>query len=496
MAIGSGADSGRKLLIMGSGPGNLGDVSVATVEALRRCDLVLLRTKVHPGMRELMMELSETPVLSFDPFYENATDFESLYLKISDTIVELLGASDSGIERILAQLDLVGGSRGKLGSEISTIAYVTPGSPMVAEKSVELLQEHLGEETSILPAISFVDLAFARLRVDPFASSVTFLDSMEFCDHSDRYSKDLLISQVWSRELATSVLDIVGDRATPANVWYLHHLGQNDEQVLAMGISNVNLLEFDHLTSVFVKDFSASEASAFVSLSEIVLRLRSQCPWDKKQTHESLGKHLIEEAYEVIDAIEILNQEISKSQDALDSDGSQSSDEQFFADEFAGELGDLLVQVLFHSVIADEEGLFDLGFVLDTIREKLIRRHPHVFEDLEVTGVDEVLFNWEAIKRSEKSSSQPAQGVPSSLPGLLYAAKVIRKAQAFGYQPRSAGEVIRSIQAKIQGGEIEDSAALADLVFTICELAKVQGVDLESGLKQASRKFSAQHTGD
>jgi tetrapyrrole methylase family protein/MazG family protein len=216
----------------------------------------------------------------------------------------------------------------------------------------------------------------------------------------------------------------------------------------------------------------------------VVAKLRIECPWDRKQTHKSLGKHLLEESYEVLDAIDTL--EAARAADGAD--GGYAGEVQYLADELAGELGDLLVQVFFHAVIAAEEGYFDLAFVMESIRAKLIRRHPHVFAGLEVSGVEEVLSNWEEIKRAEKEISEPAESVPSSMPALLYAAKVIRKAQAFGYRPPEPGEAASRL-AMLAGSAQPES--LGELAFALAELAKLAGVDLEAELRQATRDFSA-----
>ena len=136
-------------------------------------------------------------------------------------------------------------------------------------------------------------------------------------------------------------------------------------------------------------------------------RLRAECPWDREQTHQSLTRHLLEESYEVLDAIDLLGADEDEGYVALEE-----------------ELGDLLFQVVFHATLGAEEGRFTLADVARGIHDKLVLRHPHVFAEVEVDGADEVVTNWEAIKKAEKGRESVFDGIPTGLPALLYALKV------------------------------------------------------------------------
>lgn len=209
------------------------------------------------------------------------------------------------------------------------------------------------------------------------------------------------------------------------------------------------------------------------------LRDPGGCPWDREQTHRSLRPFLVEETYEVLQAID------------------EGDDEQL-----KSELGDVLLQVALHARIASEEGRFDIHDVCRAITEKLIRRHPHVFGSVEVNGVDEVLSNWEAIKAAEKKDSPPQSaldGVPRSLPALLLALEISKKAARQGFEwPDLNGvldkmmEEIGELRQAIASGRVEDvESEIGDLLFTIVNVARWVRVDPEQTLRDMVRRFSA-----
>jgi len=210
-------------------------------------------------------------------------------------------------------------------------------------------------------------------------------------------------------------------------------------------------------------------------LKQIVERLRSPdgCPWDREQTHASLKPHIIEECYELIDAI-----------DDQDDQGMQE------------ELGDVLLQVVLHAQMASEEGRFDFDSVAEVISEKLIRRHPHVFGDTKLATSDAVLKQWDAIKRGEKTDRESAlDGVPSGLPGLARAQKMQSKAGRAGFDWPDAQGSLEKVKEEIreieQAGTSEKLAEeLGDLLFSVVNFARKSKLDAEELLQAANRKFS------
>lgn len=227
---------------------------------------------------------------------------------------------------------------------------------------------------------------------------------------------------------------------------------------------------------------SSSPAAAFARLTEIIATLRAPggCPWDREQTHLTLRKHLIEESYEVLEAIE------------------QSDDV-----ELKEELGDLLMQPVMHAQIAEEESRFDIIEVLDGISDKLVRRHPHVFGDVEVSGSGEVLQNWDAIKKAEKAQKAEAEdlsildGVPQALPALSLALEVSKKAAKAGFEWPDADGVLVKLREEIaelevalaSGNERHIAEELGDLLFTAVNIARWHKIDPELALRDMVLRF-------
>ena len=226
-------------------------------------------------------------------------------------------------------------------------------------------------------------------------------------------------------------------------------------------------------------DFKQKEKYDINDLLEIMRYLRAPggCPWDAEQTHESIRKNLIEETYEVVEAI-----------DKKDSD------------MLLEELGDLLMQVVFHAQIEEEKGVFNFDDVADGVCKKLIERHPHVFGEIEVSGVGDVLDNWDAIKRrkkGQKKGSEPMLSVPRELPALMRAAKIQQKASAVGFDwPDVSGaydkiieetqELRKAVESGVQDDVIEE---LGDLLFSVVNVSRFLKCDAEEALTAASDKF-------
>jgi MazG family protein len=237
-----------------------------------------------------------------------------------------------------------------------------------------------------------------------------------------------------------------------------------------------------HIEVEAVYPLGEPKGSALLDLVTTETRLRGPdgCPWDHEQTHASLARHLVEEAYEVLDAIE------------EDAAGAGS-------DHLREELGDLLLQVVFHAQISEDAGEFDIDAVARAITEKLVRRHPHVFGDVQVGSAREVLRNWEAIKREEEGRTDPLAGIPSALPALQLAAKLQKRAADTdlpwpeGDRPTAkVGEVLQDLE---EVPETDDPDRLergvGDLLFAVVALARERGVDPEAALRRAARRFRA-----
>jgi tetrapyrrole methylase family protein/MazG family protein len=230
---------------------------------------------------------------------------------------------------------------------------------------------------------------------------------------------------------------------------------------------------------------TSREGNRLLDLVRVVARLRAPdgCPWDRAQTHRSLRRHLLDEAYELLDAID---------------DGHPQ--------RLKEELGDLLLQAIFHAQMASDEGTFDIDDVAETTLEKLIRRHPHVFADVEADTPEQVYANWERLKAEEHEERSPIdEGVPSALPSLVAAQKVQRRASGRGFDWAELGgavdkvrEELAELEAAARGHEGEDREGagkdaleeeVGDVLFAVTALARKLGVDAESALRSTVRKF-------
>lgn len=230
-----------------------------------------------------------------------------------------------------------------------------------------------------------------------------------------------------------------------------------------------------------------STRDKFNELVEIVARLRGPdgCPWDRQQTHQSLKPMMIEEAYEVLEAID------------------EGDDE-----ELMGELGDLLLQVVFHSQLAEEEGRFTMADVLERISSKMVRRHPHVFGEERAATSSEVLRNWEALKEAELAAKGKGNGatsmldsVSAALPAVMEAFQVTTKVSRVGFDWPDVASVVQKLDEEIAemkevvsdvGGSFDHRRAeeeIGDVMFALVNLARRLGVDPESSLKRSNRKF-------
>ena len=227
-----------------------------------------------------------------------------------------------------------------------------------------------------------------------------------------------------------------------------------------------------NLDDVTRRRFVEPSGPAFERLVEVMAQLRAPggCPWDREQTHETLARHLLEETYEVLEAI-----------DQHDLDGLRE------------ELGDLVIQIVFHSNIAFEEGAFTIADVMDDLRAKLVRRHPHVFGDVEVSSADEVKANWERIKRDEKKRTTMYEGIPKELPALARAAKMQRRTADAGFDWENEGAVFDHLLEEIDELKSELAtpdrdrdrieAELGDVLFMAAALGNWLGVDPEGALR-------------
>lgn len=431
--------SGR-VLVVGLGPGEPSLVSPALGAALSRIPPAarFVRTRRHPTADAV------GEAVSFDDVYRSASSLEEVYPEI----VERLVAAAAGVGEVL---------------------YAVPGSPLVAERSVALLRADTRVEVEVVPAVSFLDLAWDRLGVDPVAAGVRLVDGQRFAVEAAGARGPLLVGQCDSRSVLSAVKLAVDDG--PA-VTVMAHLGLADESVRAVAWEDLDReVQPDHLTTLWIPRLAAPVAAELTRFAELVRTLRERCPWDKEQTHHSLKRHLLEETYEVLEAI-----------DEVGSDPYHLEEE----------LGDLLFQVAFHATLAAEEGLFDLADVARGIHDKLVARHPHVFGAVQAATSDAVVSNWEAIKRQEKGRTRVLEGIPAALPSLLHAEKVQRRAASVGFDwPDTSGARAKVAEelAELDAADADVADELGDVLFAAVNLSRHLGVDAEGALRAATAKF-------
>lgn len=434
--------------VVGLGPGDRRWLTQSTVEALTTAATARLRTRKHPAADEF------ADVDSYDDWYERADSFEELYADIAADLARLAHAAPSG-----------------------EVVYAVPGSPVVAEHTVELLLADPSLEVRIEPAVSVIDMACAALGRDPMAAQLRIVDALSGTGPL-LGPGPLLVLQAYSPE----VLAIVADRLpADSSVVVLHHLGLATQELVTVPAAELaSFSAADHLTSLWVDEIRTAGAASD-DLVALMHLLRQECAWDIEQTHESLLRHLLEESYEAIDALE----EYAR---ALDGDG----DVEATAAHAEEELGDLLFQIIFHAELGGEEGRFDFTSLADGVRNKLISRHPHVFGDVEVKTAEEAASRWEQLKKVEKHRESVTDGIAWQLPGLVLHAKLLRKARAVGLSITEGSEALDEVRALASrltpsSSQSDDVTVEPDvellwgqILSSLSALARWNGIDLES----------------
>lgn len=352
-----------RVVVVGLGPAGPGLVQPAALDAMASAPALYLRTNRHPAA-------SVAPgAPSFDHLYETARSFEEVYGGIVDALVHAAEAQ-------------------------GRVAYAVPGSPLVGEQTVELLRESGRVEVEVLPGMSFLDLAWERLRIDPLAAGVRLVDAAAFMTGTAGERGPFLVAQCWSKQLLSGV-KLAAEDEPEQPVTVLQRLGLPNEAVYEVAWADLDRrVGPDHLTSLYIPQLAAPLAGEMAALDEVMRELRERCPWDREQTHASLVKHLVEESGEVVEAIAEVGAGLPGAYAHLEE-----------------ELGDLLVQVLFHSRLAAEAGRFTVADVARTVRAKLVHRHPHVFGDARADTVEEAEAIWEQVKAAPGEPATRGRGI-------------------------------------------------------------------------------------
>jgi tetrapyrrole methylase family protein/MazG family protein len=436
--------SAPRVVVVGLGPAGVDLLLPAARDALARIPNRYVRTARHPAVDDLRAE--GIPLEPLDLLYDTGDDLDTVYAAIAARVVEA-------------------------AHEHGEVAYAVPGSPSVAERTVVLLGA-AGIDVEIVPGLSFTDLAWNRLGVDPMTGA-RVIDARAFARDAAGLTGQMLVAQCDTRFVCSDVkLALLENLPPDHEITVLQRLGLPEEHVFTVALAELDRsFEPDHLTSLYVDTGDVAVAAELARLLALTERLRGPggCPWDAAQTHHSLRRHVLEEAYEVAEAIEELPPDAPQGEIPLGA-----------YDALEDELGDLLFQVMIHSVLAAEAGAFTIADVASHVHAKLVHRHPHVFGDVEARTADQVVTNWEQIKKQEKGHDSLVDGVTSGLPSLLAAQKLFRKAASVGLEPDVAPVAIDSEQA------------LGDALAALAAAGARAGIDGESALAGWARRFKDQ----
>ncbi|SES22809.1 tetrapyrrole methylase family protein / MazG family protein [Gracilibacillus ureilyticus] len=440
--------------VIGLGGGDMDQLPLGIYRKLAQSEQVCyVRTMDHPVVTSLEQE--GVHFYGFDSVYEKHGEFESVY----EEIVSVL------IEKALDEHQII---------------YAVPGHPMLAERTVQLLLESDRVDVRLAGGQSFLDDMFRVFQFDPI-EGFQFVDATSFQRYQLQYEQHIVFCQVYDSFIASEVkLELLEDLPPNHMIYIAEAVGSRQES-----LKHIPLVELDmqahlsNLTSVYVPPVDKSELNhQFFRLREVVATLRGPggCPWDQKQTHESLKKYLIEETYEVLEAID------------------REDDE-----AIAEELGDVLLQVMLHSQIAEESGYFTIEQVINSITEKMIRRHPHVFGDTVVQDENDVMVNWEAIKKQEKQHTEESllDNITKGLPAMLMAEEIQKKAAKVGFDWDNAEDMWAKVEEEINewkeaistNDEKEMAKEFGDILFAMINIARYYKINPETALLLTNEKF-------
>lgn len=428
------------LTVIGLGPGAPELLTQEAQQALAEAQEVWLRTARHPVVSSLPSHLI---VQSFDALYDELPTFEAVY--------------DAIVERVWA-----------LSQRPEGVVYAVPGHPLVGEATVVQLLER-GGPARVIAGLSFIEPVLQALRFDPFTqagapaphefpglpSPPAGLQLVDALRLSLDPARPALIAQLYSQSVAAGVKVELLEYYPPEHpARLIVGAGLPDQRVVDMKLFELDRTDgIDHLTCLYIPPLSLEEnVATFGGLAAIIARLRAPggCPWDREQTHASLKPYLVEEAYEALDALE-----------------------QGDTEALRGELGDLLLNIVLHAQLGAEAREFDIRDVIRGIAEKLIRRHPHVFGEVQVENAQQVVKNWEALKEKERAEgASMVSGLSRSLPALAYTRSLSERTAPLHLGHRPAG------------------GDLGQELFRLAFEAAAQGRDPEEALRQANRSFT------
>ncbi len=445
-----------KINIIGLGPGSVDDLTMAAVKKIHDNNQNYLRTEKHPTIEYFLDKNIEFQ--SYDYLYEEEDDFLSLYENIAN---DLISRAD----------------------EYGEINYFVPGNPMIAEKTVEILLEK-DIETQLISGLSFIEPMMELIGKD-LIDGIKILDGSVFSSLMVDINIDIIITQVYNKRIVSEIKlilsEIYGDEYI---ISFIHGAGiEGEEKLYHMPIYQLDRFDdIGYLTSIYIPRIKDQDRKIydFNNLLGIMKVLRGEdgCPWDMKQDHQTLRQTVIEEAYEVVNAIDRGNIE-----------------------DLVEELGDLLLQIIFHSEIGENEGEFTIIDVTSALANKLIYRHPHIFLEKKVENSKEVVYNWNKLKDSQrgvKNIKDRLANLPA-LTALMKAYKIQDRAAEIGFDwddiegpiekiLEEYEEVLELIRlTKPDKDRIEEE--IGDLLMSVVNLSRFLDINPEVALNRSNNKF-------
>ena len=448
----------KQIKVIGLGAGDINQLPLGVYRSLiDENKAVYVRTNDHP----VISTLEEEGVIfhSFDSIYEKHEQFEAVYKEIVEVLLEKAKETD--------------------------IVYAVPGHPLVAEKTVQLLIEKDKEgivSIEIAGGQSFLDSIFQALRIDPI-EGFQLLDGTALDRSSIQLRNHLIIGQVYDAFSASEVkLTLMDVLPYDYPIKIVTAAGSILEKIKEIELHELDReIDLNNLTSIYVPPVQEEKLlyKEFSQLRHIIAELRGPngCPWDKKQTHESLRKYLLEESYELIEAI---------------NEGD--------IDHSIEELGDVLLQVMLHSQVGEDEGYFSIDDVIEGISDKMIRRHPHVFGEEQAESVDDVMKHWQNAKKQEAKEETESilDGINRAMPNLLQAYELQRKAAKVGFDWlnvegawEKVKEEILEFQEELKEANNREQieSEFGDVLFSLVNIARFYKVDPELAIFQTNKKF-------
>lgn len=440
------------IIVVGMGPGDPNHLTHEAYQTLEQAKTIYLRTAKHPTVA--LFEVWGKELKAYDYLYEKSESFDTVYETIVADLVEQGRHHD--------------------------VIYAVPGHPLVAEHTVQLLLKQKEVPVRVLPGLSGVEATYALLGVDP-ASGLQVVDALQLETLQLNPELGTLVLQIYNRRVAQrakiALMRFYPDEHLVTLVRAASVPGEEHKETLPLYEID-RRGDVDHLTSLYIPPAGPVGVER---LRQIVAKLRDPdggCPWDLEQTHETLRKFILEEAYEAVEAID-------------------EDDDEMMIEEF----GDLLLQVVLQSQVAEDREAFDLQEVAERISDKLVYRHPHVFGSEKADTPEEVLANWDQLKAAEKAEAgeeiASRLGNIPPMAALAYAEKTMGRAAKAGFDWPTLEEAVAKIEE--EWAEIKEALAakdqdalfheLGDFQYALVNVARRLKLDPEDALRQATRRF-------